>query len=365
MFVQGHDALVPWVRVLDLDTPDGEMQEVPLPEGTTTVAAFWLAAEPDLEGDPRIQITTQGMIVPPTLHRYDPRDGSMVEVMREKPSFDASGMRAELLEARSADGTMVPYHVALPREAANGPVPIVVSAYGGFMIAFPAMYQKFQGPTMLARGIGSAIAHIRGGGEFGPNWHRAALQENRHKAFEDTVAVARDLVARGLAPEGGVGFVGGSNGGLLASVMATRYPEDFGAIKADVPVADMLRFHLYEAGAAWIEEYGDPDDPSGRGLPSLLFARPQRRARERTPHPADPDRCAVATTGPCRHGARAPLRAPAAGGGTGRSPVAPAKRAGTGEERRASARRATYATRAAFFRTIAAKGTLAEGSGTE
>ena len=82
---------------------------------------------------------------------------------------------------------------------------------------------------------------------------------NRPRAFEDCVAVGRDLVARGIAPEKGTGFVGGSNGGLLAAVMATRYPEDWGAIKADVPVTDMLRFHLYEAGPAWIEEYGDPD----------------------------------------------------------------------------------------------------------
>ena len=262
MFVTGHDDLVPWLRVLDLDTPEADMTEVPLPEGTSTLGAFWYAADPDIEDDPRIQVMTQGLLQPPTLLHYDPRDGSLREVASEKPTFDATGMKAQLLQARSADGTMVPYDVALPREAADGPVPIVISAYGGYMITFGAYYQKFQGPTLLERGIGTATAHIRGGGEFGPAWHRAAMGDRRHKAFEDCVAVARDLVARGLAPEGGVGFVGSSNGGLLAAVMATRYPDDFGAIKADVPVTDMLRFHLYEAGAAWIEEYGDPDDPT-------------------------------------------------------------------------------------------------------
>ncbi|MEM7567421.1 MAG: prolyl oligopeptidase family serine peptidase, partial [Pseudomonadota bacterium] len=261
MFVVGHDDLVPWLRVLDLDTPDAPLTEVDLPEGTSTLGAFWYAADPDLEDDPRIQIVAQGLLQPRALWRYDPRDGTLERIAEEKPTFDAEGMTVELFHARSADGTLVPYHLALPREAADGPVPIVMSAYGGFMATMAATYQTYQGPTMLARGMGTAIAQIRGGGEFGPAWHQAAMGRNRHKAFEDCVAVARDLVARGLAPEKGVGFVGGSNGGLLGAVMATRYPADFGAIMADVPVTDMLRFHLYEAGAAWIEEYGDPDDP--------------------------------------------------------------------------------------------------------
>jgi prolyl oligopeptidase len=129
-------------------------------------------------------------------------------------------------------------------------------------LAVPAYFLKVEGPALLEKGISYAVAHIRSGGEFGPSWHRAAMGANRTKAFEDCVAVARDVVARGLAPEKGVGFVDGSNGGLLAAFMDTRYPGDWGAIKADVPVTDMLRFHLYDydAGAAWIEEYGDVDN---------------------------------------------------------------------------------------------------------
>ena len=261
LFMTGHDRLVPWMRVLDLDAPRGPLREVDLPEGIASVSAGWHAADPDRDDDPRIQIVVEGPLSPPTLLMYDPRDGSLETVATETPVFDASGMRTELLEARSADGTMVPYRVALPREAADGPVPAVVTAYGGFGVALGAPYQRLGGATLLERGIASVTAHLRGGGEFGPDWHRAATGRNRHKAFEDCVAVARDLVGRGIAPRGGVGFTGGSNGGLLAAVMATRYPDDFGAIKADVPVADMLRFHRFEAGAAWIEEYGDPDDP--------------------------------------------------------------------------------------------------------
>lgn len=265
LVLTGHDDLRPWMRVLDLRKPEGNMQEVPLPEDASSIWVAWHAVDPDSESgrDMRLNVLAEGMLLPSTLYRLDldtMSDAPQLEfVARDKSSFDASGMEARLIQATSADATLVPYHVALPREATNGPVPVVVTAYGGYGVPVPAYFLKVEGPALLEKGIGFAVAHIRGGGEFGPPWHRAAMGANRPKAFEDCVAVARDLVARGLAPEKGVGFVGGSNGGLLAAVMATRYPEDWGAIKADVPVTDMLRFHLYEAGAAWIEEYGDPD----------------------------------------------------------------------------------------------------------
>ena len=267
LVMKGHDELRPWLRILDLSDAQNPIRDVPV-QSDGTLDAFFHSAQPDGTGtgdgegrsDPRIDIMVQTMLEPPTLLRFDPRkDAAPAIVAREKPRFDTTGMRTELLEARSEDGTMVPYHIALPREAAHGPVPVVVTAYGGWAASMSPWYQRMWGPALLERGIGVAIAHIRGGGEFGPTWHRAAVRESRPRAFEDTVAIARDLVERGLAPAGGVGFVGASNGGLLASVMLTRYPDDWGAIVPIVPVADMLRFHEYEAGAAWIEEYGDPD----------------------------------------------------------------------------------------------------------
>lgn len=265
LVLSGHDDLRPWLRVLDLRHPEEDLRELPLPDEASNIAILWHAVDPDADGDRdmRLNIWCDGPLLPPSLYRINLDalgDAPQPElVARSKPSFDASGMQSRLLEATSADGTQVPYHLVLPREAAQGPVPVVVQAYGGYGIAVSAHYQKFDGPALLEKGIGVAVAHIRGGGEFGPAWHQQAMRQNRSKSFEDCVAVARDLVARGIAPVGGVGFVGGSNGGLLAAVMATRYPQDWGAIKADVPVTDMMRFHRYEAGAAWMEEYGDPD----------------------------------------------------------------------------------------------------------
>ncbi|MBM3606076.1 MAG: S9 family peptidase [Alphaproteobacteria bacterium] len=265
LVLTGHDDLRPWLKVLDLREPEGAFRKLPLPDEASTIYVLWHAVEPDGESgrDMRLNIITEGQLLPSSLYRIDldalSETTQPIMIAQDKPSFDASGMQSRLLEATSEDGTQVPYHLALPREAAQGPVPIVVQAYGGYGVSVPAHYLKGEGPALLENGVGVAVAHIRGGGEFGPQWHQQAMGQNRPKSFEDCVAVARDLVARGIAPPDGVGFVGGSNGGLLAAVMATRYPEDWRAIKADVPVTDMLRFHKYEAGAAWIEEYGNPD----------------------------------------------------------------------------------------------------------
>jgi prolyl oligopeptidase len=118
------------------------------------------------------------------------------------------------------------------------------------------------GRGWLSRGGTYVVANIRGGGEYGPDWHRAAMRENRHRAYEDFAAVARDLVARGITTPDRLGIQGGSNGGLLMGVMLTNYPDLFGAIVSQVPLLDMKRYHLLLAGASWMAEWGDPDDPA-------------------------------------------------------------------------------------------------------
>jgi prolyl oligopeptidase len=105
------------------------------------------------------------------------------------------------------------------------------------------------------------VANIRGGGEYGPAWHRAALKENRHRAYEDFAAVARHLISRGVTSRERLGCVGGSNGGLLVGNMLTHYPELFGAVSCGVPLLDMRRYTKLSAGHSWIAEYGDPDVP--------------------------------------------------------------------------------------------------------
>ena len=187
-------------------------------------------------------------------------DGAPQRLRSEPEFFDAAGMRTVQYEATSADGTRIPYFVVLPpgfeADAAN---PTLLYGYGGFEVPMLPKYSAQVGQAWLARGGVYAQANIRGGGEFGPGWHRAALRENRPRAFEDFIAVAEDLVARGITSPEHLGIMGGSNGGLLVGAAFTRRPDLFGAVVCTVPLLDMLRYDKLLAGASWVAEYGDPD----------------------------------------------------------------------------------------------------------
>ena len=133
--------------------------------------------------------------------------------------------------------------------------------YGGFEVSLLPSYLSLVGPAWLERGGVYVSANIRGGGEFGPEWHRAALREKRPRAFEDFEAVAEDLIARGITTPRHLGIHGASNGGLLAGAALTRRPELYNGVLIGVPLLDMKRYHLLHSGASWMAEYGDPDNP--------------------------------------------------------------------------------------------------------
>jgi prolyl oligopeptidase len=179
------------------------------------------------------------------------------------PRFDASGMRAEQRFATSRDGTRVPYFVVWPKDARpDGLNPTLLYGYGGFEIALQPRYSGGLGRAWLERGGVYVVANIRGGGEFGPAWHQAAIKADKQKSYDDFIAVAEDLVAQGITTPRHLGIEGGSNGGLLVGAVFTQRPELFGAVVCQVPLLDMQRFHKLLAGASWMAEYGNPDDPA-------------------------------------------------------------------------------------------------------
>lgn len=174
--------------------------------------------------------------------------------------FDASTSVVEQHFATSDDGTRVPYFVVRPEDLPyDGTAPTLLYGYGGFEISLTPAYSGATGRAWVERGGVYVVANIRGGGEYGPSWHQAALRENRHRAYEDFAAVATDLTERKITSPGHLGAMGGSNGGLLAGNMLTGYPELFGAIVIQVPLLDMRRYHRLLAGASWMAEWGDPD----------------------------------------------------------------------------------------------------------
>ncbi len=188
-------------------------------------------------------------------------DGQRLATVKSQPArFDAAPLISEQFEARSKDGTMIPYFVVRRRDQ-KGPVPTLLYGYGGFEIPLLPGYAGVRGRLWLEKGNAYVQACIRGGGEFGPAWHQAALKGNRQTAFDDFAAVAQDVVRRGIATAGALGIQGGSNGGLLTGVSLTQHPELFGAVIIEVPLLDMLRYTELPPGASWIGEYGDPAKP--------------------------------------------------------------------------------------------------------
>ncbi|HEY0258250.1 MAG TPA: prolyl oligopeptidase family serine peptidase [Lacisediminihabitans sp.] len=185
------------------------------------------------------------------------------EVLKTSAAFfDAARFEVQQHWAVSDDGTRVPYfQVARRGLVLDGSHRTLLSGYGGFQIARLPEYSGVIGRAWLERGGVFVLAGIRGGGEYGPAWHTAALKRNRPRAYEDFAAVARDLVSRGVTSPARLGAEGRSNGGLLVGNMLTGYPELFGAIVCGVPLLDMRRYTHLSAGASWIAEYGDPDDP--------------------------------------------------------------------------------------------------------
>jgi prolyl oligopeptidase len=174
----------------------------------------------------------------------------VLQAVKSLPAqYDATGLEVEQRTAISKDGTEVPYFVVKKEGTQlNGKTPTLLYGYGGFEISMGPKYVATVGISWLERGGAYVEACIRGGGEFGPKWHQAALKEKRNKAYEDFIAVGEDLVASGLCMPGTLAAKGGSNGGLLMGNMYVMAPRLFGAIHCAVPLLDMKRFHTLLAG---------------------------------------------------------------------------------------------------------------------
>ncbi|MFI8400261.1 prolyl oligopeptidase family protein [Streptomyces sp. NPDC085463] len=253
-------------------TDAGPWDRAPLVGVPPLSAVDVVDTDPDVSDEYFLDVS--GFLQPSTLHRGSV--GGDAEVLKQAPDrFDTTGLTVAQHFAISRDGTRVPYFVIGPDHTATGPGPTLLYGYGGFEVSLTPSYGAVRGLAWLERGGTHVVANIRGGGEYGPDWHQAALGAARPRAFEDFAAVAEDLVARGITTPDRLGAVGGSNGGLLMGAMLTRYPELFGAIVAQVPLLDMTRFHKLLAGASWIAEYGDPDDEAD--LPHLRDLSPYHR----------------------------------------------------------------------------------------
>jgi prolyl oligopeptidase len=262
------------------------------------VANLWPLDQRPEESNGDLLASSQDPLTPPALYLLRP--AAAPELLKRAPTaFDPAGLVVSRHEALSEDGTRIPYtQVGPPGE--TGDAPVHLSGYGGFGIALLPSYNPAIGKLWLERGGTGVVANIRGGGEFGTCWHDAGRREGKRRSHDDFAAVAADLVRRGVTRPGRIAAEGGSNGGILITNMLTRYPERFGALFCTIPLVDMRRYAKLPAGASWIAEYGDPDDPEdwtflgqisayhtavpGRRYPPILLATSRRDDRVHPGH---------------------------------------------------------------------------------
>lgn len=212
--------------------------------------------------DDTVFVNVAGFLEPDSLYVGDAAKDDFRRVKSLPARFDASRFKVEQHEATSTDGARIPYFIVHSKDMKlDGRNPTLLYAYGGFQVSMTPSYSGTIGKLWLERGGVYVLANIRGGGEFGPAWHDAGLKTKRQIIYDDFTAVARDLVARGITTSRHLGIEGGSNGGLLMGVELTQHPELWNAVVVQVPLLDMLRYHKLLAGASWVGEYGNPDDP--------------------------------------------------------------------------------------------------------
>jgi prolyl oligopeptidase len=236
--------------------------------------------------DERFFLEVQGFITPPSLLLGNPVMRSLEDAKSLKPQFDASQDLVEQLEAKSKDGTMVPYFVVRRKDLPlNGANPTLLTAYGGFQVSNTPAYSGVLGKLWLERGGVYVLANIRGGGEFGPAWHEAGLKTHRQRIYDDFAAVGQDLVTRRITSPRRLGITGGSNGGLLMGVEFTQHPEMWNAVIIEVPLLDMLRFEKIAAGASWVGEYGSVSVPEERAFLASISPYHQLRPDVNYPEP--------------------------------------------------------------------------------
>jgi prolyl oligopeptidase len=223
------------------------------------VSAAWLPASLDQD---EALYEVESYVVPDRVVRYRPADKSSTPVFAARPPFDETLYETRQVFYTSKDGTKVPLFLTgkkgLPRD---GTTPVLLYGYGGFAVSETPYFSASLVPW-LERGGLFAVANLRGGGEYGEEWHQAGMKGKKQNVFDDFIAAAEYLVAQKITSPERLAINGGSNGGLLVGAVLVQRPDLFGAAIPEVGVMDMLRYHKFTIGHAWAGEYGASDDPA-------------------------------------------------------------------------------------------------------
>lgn len=237
------------------------LEPISLP-GTGQASVAFASDEEDT-----VFINYEDFLTPDSLLSYSASTGDVKALKSLPPKFDATGLSVTQHFATSKDGTRVPYFLVSKADLPlDGSTPTLLYGYGGFQVSLNPSYSAVTGRLWLEQGGAYVLANIRGGGEFGPEWHQAGLKQNRQRIYDDFISVGEDLIERGVTSPEHLGIMGGSNGGLLMGVMLNQRPDLWNAVVVQVPLLDMMRYHLLLAGASWVDEYGSPEVPDERAF---------------------------------------------------------------------------------------------------
>ena len=221
---------------------------------------------------------------PPSIYRYDMITGESTLFRTAEVDFDPDNYIVKQVFYTSKDGTRVPMFITHRKDIElDGTNPTLLYAYGGFGISLTPSFSVSRIAWLEMGGV-YAVANIRGGGEYGLDWHNAAKREKRQNAFDDFIAAAEYLIDNRYTKPARLAIQGGSNGGLLVGAVMTQRPELFGAALPAVGVMDMLRFHRFTAGRYWVDDYGSSDD--SEQFRALLAYSPYHNLRKGVAYPA-------------------------------------------------------------------------------
>jgi prolyl oligopeptidase len=264
---------------MEIRTLDGErVRDIPLPG---------LGTRQGLSGEPDEDVAYFGysdFTSPPEIFRLEIGSGRTERWSRAEVPVDPSPFVGEQVFFTSRDGTRVPMFVIHRRDITlDGRTPFILNGYGGFSVS---MQPEFRGSLYpwLEAGGGYAVANIRGGGEYGEEWHRAGMGANKQNVFDDFIAAAEYLVDHGYTSPSRLAASGGSNGGLLVGAALTQRPDLFAAVICSVPLLDMIRYHRFGAGPFWIDEYGTAE--RAEDFQWLSAYSPYHRVEPGTRYPA-------------------------------------------------------------------------------
>jgi len=221
---------------------------------------------------------------PPTIYRYDIVSGKSQVFRQPKVDFNPADYETKQVFYRSKDNTQVPMFITYKKGIKlDGNNPTYLYAYGGFNIS---LTPSFSVSTLVWLEMGGvyAVPNLRGGGEYGEEWHQAGMKLKKQNVFDDFIAAAEWLIANGYTKTDKLAIAGGSNGGLLVGACMTQRPDLFGAALPAVGVMDMLRFHKFTIGWAWVSEYGSPDNPEE--FKALYAYSPLHNLKPGTAYPA-------------------------------------------------------------------------------